>query len=119
MRPRLGALKVRRVLPPPDGRMSVISRLAQRHLVDDRAGKFVVDVDDDGLVRLLAAAGAVAEQHARAADAELEALAAQGLDQHAELELAAAGDLEAVAVGGLGDADRDIALGLALAAGRG
>ena len=31
-----------------------------------------------------------------------------------ELELAAAGDLEAVVVGGHGDADRDIALGLAL-----
>jgi hypothetical protein len=27
MRPRLGAEKVRRVLPPPDGRMSVISAL--------------------------------------------------------------------------------------------
>ena len=30
---------------------------------------------------------------------ELEAFAAQRLDQHAELELAAAGDLEAVVVG--------------------
>ena len=47
---------------------------------------------------------------------ELEAFAAQGLDEHAELELAAAGDLEAVVVGGHGDADRDIALGLALEA---
>ena len=29
--------------------------LAQRHLVDDRAGEFVVDVDDHRLVGLLAA----------------------------------------------------------------
>ena len=38
------------------------------------------------------------------------------LDEDAELELAAAGDLEAVVVGRGGDADRDIALGLALQA---
>src|SRR5206468_11909628 len=36
--------------------------LAKRHLVDDRAGEFVVDVDDDSLIRLLAAIGTVAEQ---------------------------------------------------------
>ena len=51
--------------------------LAHRHLVDDGAAEFVVDVDDDRLVRLLAAVRAVAEQHSRAADAELEAFAAQ------------------------------------------
>src|SRR4051794_30038702 len=79
--------------------------LAQRHLVDDGAGEFVVDVDDDGFIRLFTGAysgriwGAVAEQDARAADAELEALAAQGLDEHAQLELATARDLEAVMVG--------------------
>src|SRR5206468_6691062 len=91
-------------------------RLAQRHLVDDGAGEFVVDVDDDGLVRLLAAARPVAEQDARAADAELEAFAAEGLDEDSELKLAAARDLEAVVVGGHGDSNRDIALGLALEA---
>jgi hypothetical protein len=74
---------------------------------------------DDRLVGLLAAVRAVAEQHARAADRQLEAFAAQRLDQHAELELAAAGDLEAVVVGGGGDPDRDIALGLALEPSRG
>ena len=73
-------------------------------------------VADDGLVRLLAAAGALAEQDARTADRQLEAFAAQGLDDDAELELAAAGDLEAVIVGRGSDADRDIALGLALQA---
>ena len=83
MRPRDGAEKISRVLPPPDGRMSVISRLAHRHLVDDRAGKFVVDVDDHRFIGLFAAVRAVAEQHARAGDAELEAFAAQRFDDHA------------------------------------
>src|SRR6185295_2355997 len=64
----------------------------------------------------LTPARAVAEQDAGTADGELEAFAAQRLDEHAQLELAAAGDLEAVIVGGGGDADRDIALGLALEA---
>ena len=67
-----------------------------------------------GLIGLLAAVGAVAEEDARAADRELEALAAHRLDQHAELELAAAGDLERVLLGAFGEPDRDIALGLAL-----
>ena len=59
---------VRRVLPTAEGRMSVISPLAQRHLVDDGAGEFVVDVDDDGFVGLLATALAIAEEDAGAAD---------------------------------------------------
>ncbi len=88
--------------------------LALRHLLDDRARMLVVDVDDDRLIGLLAAVRAVAEEHARAADRQLEALAAHRLDQHAELQLAAAGDLERVLLGALGQADRDIALGLAL-----
>jgi hypothetical protein len=70
--------------------------LALRHLLDDRAGELVVDVDDHRLIGLLAAIGAVAEEDARAADRKLEALAAHRLDQHAELQLAAAGDLEGV-----------------------
>src|SRR4028119_996511 len=115
MRPREGAEKAKRALPPPEGRRPVIppprrphvattgaARVAARgaplrggegqaglaaargahvghlalplrHLLDDGAGMLVVDVDDDGFVRLLAgAAGTVAEQHPRAADRELE-----------------------------------------------
>ena len=53
-----------------------------------------------------AAALVLAEEDARAADAQLEAFAAHGLDKHAKLEFAAAGDFEAVLVGTLGDADR-------------
>ena len=52
------------------------------------------------------------EQHARTADRDLEAFAAHRLDQHAELQFAAARDLER-AVARLADLDRDIALGLA------
>ena len=87
---------------------------AARHLLDHGARIFVVDVDHDGLVWLGLLAGFIlAEQHARAADAELEAFAAHRLDQHAELEFAAAGDFVAVAVGRFGDLDRDIALAFA------
>src|SRR5690606_40319166 len=50
-------------------------------LLDDRAGELVIDVDDDRLVRLLAAVGTFLEQHARAADRQLEAFAAHVLDQ--------------------------------------
>ena len=46
-------------------------------------------------------------------DRELEALAPHRLDQDAELQFAAAGNLEGIPALGLGDADRDIALGLA------
>ena len=52
-------------------------------------------------------------QHARPADRQLEALAAHGLDQHRQLQLAAAGDLEGVAARRRAHPDRDIALGLA------
>src|SRR6187402_928107 len=87
--------------------------LALGHLLDDRAGELVVDVDHDGLVGLLAAVRSVLEQHPRAADRKLETLAAHGLDQHAELELAAAGDLERVLAAAFGDLDGDVAFGLA------
>src|SRR3546814_19286529 len=73
-----------------------------------------VDVDDDRLVGLLAAIGAVAEEDAGAADRQLEALSAHRLDKDAQLKLAAAGDLEAVIIVRGGDADGDLALGLAL-----
>ena len=88
-------------------------RLAHRHLVDDRAGELVVDVDYDGLIRLLAAVRAVAEKDARTADAELKPFTAKRLDEHAQLQLAAACDFIGLAARGLGDADGDIALGFA------
>ena len=102
-----------RVLPPAPVRMSVSSPLRWRQLVDDDAGELLVDVDRHLLDRLEPLAALLAEQHARAADRELEALAAHVLDQHAHLQFAAAGDLEGVAAGGVGDADGDVGLGLA------
>ena len=84
-------------------------RLAQGHLVDDRARVLIVHVDHDGFIRLGALAVFVfAEQHARAADAQFKALAAHRFDQHAQLQFAAASHVEAVLVGGFGNADRDI-----------
>ena len=91
--------------PAPEGRISTSSPRRDGELLDDGAGMLVVDVDDGFLDRLqLLAVGAVAEDDARLADGELEALAAHRLDQDAELQLAAAGDLEGVLVVALGDA---------------
>ncbi|MCI1754667.1 MAG: hypothetical protein LKM31_01960 [Sphingobium sp.] len=87
--------------------MSVISPCASPSS-RRRAGIFVVDVDDDGFIGLGARPFRRAEQHARAADAELEAFAAHRLDEHAKLQFAAPGDFEAVLVGAFGDADGDI-----------
>ncbi len=53
-----------------------------------------------------------AGQDAGTADGELEALAAHLLDQHAELEFAAARDLERLGLVAVGHLDGDVALGL-------
>ena len=84
-------------------------------LFHDHPGIGVVDVDLHLLDRLQPLAGrrVGAIEHARAADRQLEALAPHGLDEDAELQLAAARDLEGVAALGLGDADGDVAFGLA------
>ena len=76
--------------------------LALAELVDDDAGELLVDVDRHLLDRLQPLAALLAEQHPRPRHRELEALAAHVLDQHAHLQLAAAGDLEGVAAGGVG-----------------
>ena len=53
------------------------------------------------------------EDDLRARDGQLEAFAAHVLDQDAELQFAAAGDLEGVlGLGQIGDVDGDVALGL-------
>ena len=59
----------------------------------------------------------VVEDHLRAADRELVALAAHLLDEDGQLELAAAADLERVAGLGGVDLDRDVAEDLAVQAG--
>ena len=52
------------------------------------------------------------EQHARPADRQLEAFAAHGFDEHAQLQFAAACDFERT-FAGIADVDRDIAFGFA------
>ncbi len=73
----------------------------------------LVDVDDDLLDRLQRLAPVVESiEHLRSRNAELEALAAHGLDENGELQFAASGDDMGVGIQGRLDAKRDIALGL-------
>ena len=107
---------MRRTRPPPDGRISTISAFALGHLLHNDAGVCLVDIDDNLLDRF--------EQFARVGSCwnstcgrdtdELEAFAPHGLDQHAELQFAAAGDFacESFSVDS-GDAQRDVGFRLA------
>ena len=71
--------------------------LALRHLLHDDAGVLLVDVDHDLFDRLFQFAGLVAaQQNLRPRHRQLEAFAPHRLDQDAELQLAAAGDLHRV-----------------------
>ena len=80
-------------------------------LVDDDAGIGFIDVDRHLLDRLepLAAVRLVPEDHPRPADRQLEPFAPHGLDQDAELQLAAPGDVEAVLGRALGNPERHVA----------
>ena len=62
----------------------------------DRADEVGRDVDRDPLVRLVDLAVDLAQQHLRPRDLHLEALAAHLLDEHGQLQLAAAAHLERV-----------------------
>ena len=79
-----------------------------------RADVVLRHVDQEGLHRLVDDAVDGLGHDLRLADAELVALAAHGLDQDRELELAAAGDLERLRPVGGSDADRDVRQRLAL-----
>ena len=103
-----------RVLPPPLGRMSVISPLRWAIFsttVPACSSSTSMTTVSYGSSRPPSAPSRNSTR-GRLID-ELEALAAHRLDQHAELELAAAGDLEGVLVGAFGDLDGDVAFGLA------
>src|SRR5262249_46856943 len=85
--------------------------LPTRDLVDHDARELLVDVDHhllDGL-EALAGLGIGLEEHAGPRDRELEALAPHGLDEDAELQLAAARDLDGVLLLAFANSDRDIA----------
>ena len=83
--------------------------LAQREQLRDDADVLLGDVDRDALDRLVPLAVDVLRQHLRLADRELEALAAHQLDEHRELELAAALHLPGVRPRRGEDAERDVA----------
>ena len=100
-------------MPPPRGPHIGQFGLAFRHFVDDGAGIRFIDIDDDFFDRLQPLAIYGLEQNARAADGKLEAFAAHGFDQDAELQFAAARDFKGVLVFGFRNADRDIAFDFA------
>ena len=64
--------------------------LAQREQLRDDADVLLGHVDRDALDRLVALAVDLLRQHLGLADGQLEALAAHQLDEHRELQLAAA-----------------------------
>ena len=73
-----------------------------------------VDVDNNLFNRLKALALLIGlEQDARARNRQLEAFAAHLFDEHAQLQLAAAGDFVGVFLFGLGNLDGDVAFGFA------
>ena len=91
--------------------------LAQRQHLGDDAEEVLGHVDRQPLDRLVQLAVDLARDHLRLADRQLEALAAHRLDEHRELQLAAALDLPGVGPLGVEHADRHVADQLLLRAG--
>ena len=83
--------------------------LAQREQLGDDADVVLGHVDGETLDRLVHAAVDLARDHLRLADRELEALAAHQLDEHRQLQLAAALDLPRVGALGVAHPQRDVA----------
>ena len=81
------------------------------HVADEGLGDIDLDFFD-GLEQP-AALRVFAQQHPRAPDRQFEALAAHRLDQHGQLQLAAAGDLVGAVLRHTAHLDCDIAFGLA------
>ena len=107
--PRAGTRYSIRTQPVPWLVMCSMRPLRDREQLGDRADVLLGDVDRQALDGLVAFGFDVALEHVRLADGQLEALAAHHLDQHRQLQLAAALDLVGVGpVGGL-DAQGDVA----------
>ena len=83
--------------------------LAQRQHLGDDADVVLRGVDRDALDRLVPLAVDELRQHLGLADRELEALAAHDLDEHGQLQLAAALHLPDLGALGGEDAQRDVA----------
>ena len=114
MSPRAGASNVTMLRPGSPGRRSMHAAAARRERLRDRADVLLGNVDDTALERLARLAVDLAGDHLGPAHLELVALPAHRLDEHRELQLAAAGDLEDVGRLGVGQLDRDVAEHLAL-----
>ena len=83
--------------------------LAQGQQLGDDADVVLGHVDRQALDRLVQLAVDLAGEHLRLAHGQLEALAAHQLDQHRQLQLAAALHLPGVGALGVEHADRDVA----------
>ena len=83
--------------------------LAQREQLRDDADVVLGHVDREALDRLVQLAVDLARDDLRLADRELEAFAPHRLDEHRELELAAALHFPRVGTLGRQDAQRDVA----------
>ena len=103
-----------RVRPSCVGRHLLDARPASCQRTRDRADVVGRDVDADALVGLVDLAVDLVQEDLRAGDLELEALAPHLLDEHGQLQLAAAAHLEGVRGGGGADLDADVAEHLAL-----
>ena len=116
IRPRAGASKVTIVRPASPGRRSVTRPLR------GASAWVTVPTCSSGtsthaaLERLVALAVDLLGDDLGPADLQLVALAAHRLDEHGQLQLAAAGDLDDVGRVGLVEADRHVAEHLALEA---
>ena len=112
----------RRCLEGDDGAAGVAGAqvgdpaLAGGERLGDGADVLVGHVEHAPLERLVALAVDLADDDLGPADLQLVALAAHRLDEHRELQLAAAGDLDDVGRVGLLQADRHVAEDLALEA---
>ncbi len=90
--------------------------LTNIHCLDHYAREFLVDIYPDFLERLKSFAGLFIflVKYSGAADRQLEAFPAHGLDQDAKLQLSPSGDLESIGIAGLGNLNCDIAFAFAV-----
>ena len=102
-------------MPPPEGRISCISalrRLIFSTTTPANSSSTSTTTSSIGSSRWPVAGSVVNNTRGREIDSS-KPFAPHRLDQHAELQFAAAGDLERILLGALADPDRDIALGFA------
>ena len=111
-RPRAGTRNSRRTLSPRRHHVLHLA-LAAAQVLHDHADVLLGHVDDDVLDRLHELVVDALEDDLGARDLELEAFAAHRLDQDAEVQLAAARDLEDVGAVRRLDAQGDVGADLA------